>query len=137
MGKKAYDAMIRNSFLITNSNYSKTAILREYNRNDVIVLSPPVDVDTIMSKVKIKQRFDSLNSSDANRILVICRIEPSKKIESVIFLAKLLKEKKIKTKINIVGSLEPFYQKYNDDLIKLISDYKVSDVIEFHIDARL
>jgi alpha-1,2-mannosyltransferase len=76
-----------------------------------------------------------LNSSDANRILVICRIEPSKKIGSVLYLAKLLKEKKIKTKINVVGSFEPFYQKYSDDLIKLISDYNVSDGIEFHIDA--
>jgi len=88
-----------------------------------------------MSKVKLNQRFDSLNSSDANRILVICRIEPGKKIESVIYLAKLLKEKKIKTKINVGGSFELFYQKYSDDLIKLISDYNVSDVIEFHIDT--
>ncbi|HKR74638.1 MAG TPA: glycosyltransferase [Candidatus Nitrosocosmicus sp.] len=133
--KKTYDSMIRNSFLITNSNYSKTAIQREYNKNDVIVLSPPIDVDTIISKVKLNQRFDSLNSSDANRILVICRIEPSKKIESVIYLAKLLKEKKIKTKIIVVGSFDPFYQKYSDDLTKLLSDFNVSDIVEFHIDA--
>ena len=46
--KRTYDSMIRNSFLITNSNYSKAAILREYDRNDVMVLSPPVDVDTII-----------------------------------------------------------------------------------------
>ena len=133
--KKTYDYMIRNSFLITNSNYSKIAISREYNRNDVIVLSPPVPVDTIISKVKLNQRSDSLNYSDERYILVICRIEPSKRIENVIYLAKLLKERKIKSKINIVGSLEPFYQKYSDDLIELISDYNVSDVIEFHIDT--
>ena len=76
-----------------------------------------------------------MNYSDERYILVICRIEPSKRIENVIYLAKLLKERKIKSKINIVGSLEPFYQKYSDDLIELISDYNVSDVIEFHIDT--
>lgn len=132
--KKTYDSMVRNSFLITNSNYSKSAILREYDRNDVIVLSPPVPVDAIISKVNLNQLSNSLNYRDENCILVICRIEPSKRIENVIYLAKLLKERKIKSKINIVGSLDPFYQKYNDDLIKLISDYNVSDVVEFHID---
>ena len=98
-------------------------------------MSPPVPVDTIISKVKLNQRSDSLNYNDERYILVICRIEPSKRIENVIYLAKLLKERKIKSRINIVGSLEPFYQKYSDDLIELISDYNVSDVIEFHIDA--
>jgi glycosyltransferase involved in cell wall biosynthesis len=106
--KKTYDSKVKNSFLITNSNYSKIAILREYNRNDVIVLSPPVPVDIIISKVKLNQRSDSLNYNDESCILVICRIEPSKRIENVIYLAKLLKERKIKSKINIVGSLEPF-----------------------------
>jgi glycosyltransferase involved in cell wall biosynthesis len=133
--KKTYDSMIRNSFLITNSNYSKTAILREYNRDDAIVLSPPVDIETITSKVKFNQRFDSLNCSDENSILVICRIEPSKRIENAVYLAKLLKKRKIKTKINIVGSLQPFYQKYCDHLINLISDYDISDIVELHIDA--
>ncbi|HEU5120294.1 MAG TPA: glycosyltransferase [Candidatus Nitrosocosmicus sp.] len=133
--KKTYDSMIRNSFLITNSNYSKTAISQEYNRDDTIVLSPPVDVENIISKVKSNQRSDSLNYGDENCILVICRIEPSKRIENVIYLAQLLKERKIKTKINIVGSSEPFYQKYYNDLIKLISDSDVTDMVEFHIDA--
>jgi glycosyltransferase involved in cell wall biosynthesis len=135
--KKTYDSMIRNSTLITNSNYSKAAISQEYNRDDAIVLSPPVDVEKINSKVKSNQRFDSLNYSDENCILVICRIEPSKRIENVIYLTQLLKERKIETKINIVGSFEPFYQKYYNDLIKLVSDSGVSDIVEFHIDASL
>jgi hypothetical protein len=62
--------MIRNSFLITNSNYSKAAILQEYDRNDVVVLSPPVDVDTIISKVTLNQRPDSLNYNDENSSLL-------------------------------------------------------------------
>lgn len=133
--KNTYDSMVRNAFLITNSNYSKAAIIREYNKNDVIVLSPPVSVDTIISKVKLNQRSYSLNEKDENNILVIGRIEPSKRIEKAIYLAKLLKERKIKSKINIVGSFEPFYQKYYDHLIKLISEYNVSDIVETHIDT--
>jgi glycosyltransferase involved in cell wall biosynthesis len=132
--KETYDSMIRNSFLITNSNYSKTAILREYHRDDIIVLSPPVDVDAIISKVKSSRQYDPLDYRNENCILVICRIEPSKKIENAIYLAKLIKEKKIKAKINIVGSSEPFYQKYYNNLSKLVSDYDVSDMIEFHLD---
>lgn len=133
--RKTYDSMIRNSFLITNSNYSKTAIQQEYDRDDVIVLSPPVDVDKIISKIKLEKRLDLSNYGDENSILVICRIEPTKRIENAIYLAKLLKERKIKTKINIVGSHEPFYQKYYYDLIKLMSEYDVSDLVDFHIDA--
>jgi glycosyltransferase involved in cell wall biosynthesis len=133
--RKTYDSMIRNSFSVTNSNYSKTAIQREYDRDDVIVLSPPVDVDKIISKIKLEKRLDLSNYGDENSILVICRIEPSKRIENAIYLAKLLKERKIKTKINIVGSHEPFYQKYYYDLIKLMSEYDVSDLVDFHIDA--
>lgn len=133
--RKTYDSMIRNSFLITNSNYSKTAIQREYDRDDVIVLSPPVDVDKIISKIKLEKRLDLSNYGDENSILVICRIEPTKRIENAIYLAKLLKERKIKTKINIVGSHEPFYQKYYYDLTKLMSEYDVSDLVDFHIDA--
>jgi len=132
--KSTYDSMIKNSFLITNSNYSKTAILREYNRDDVIVLSPPVDVDRIISKTKLNRGIDSSNNSNNNCILVICRIEPSKRIENAIYLAKLLKERKIKAKINIAGSFDSFYQKYYFALAKLASDYDVSDFVEFHID---
>ena len=133
--KETYDSMIGNSTLITNSNYSKTAISQQYNIDDAIVLSPPVDVEKIISKIKSNQRFNSFNYTDENCILVICRIEPSKRIENVIYLAQLLKERKIKTKINIVGSSDPFYQKYYNGLIELISDSDVSDIVEFHIDA--
>lgn len=133
--KNTYDSMIRNSLLITNSNYSKTAIFKEYDRDDVIVLNPPVDVDTIISKVKLDQRYNAMNPSDENNILVICRIDPTKRIENVIYLARLIKERKIKTKINILGNLQPFHQKYCDHLIKLISDYDIPDIVELHIDA--
>jgi len=139
--KKAFDSMIRNSFLMTNSNYSKAAIQKEYGtNNDILVLSPPVDVDTIISKIKIEQRFDSslssqVNYSDENGILVICRIEPSKRIENAIYLAKILKERKIKTKLNIAGSLEPFYQDYYHDLLQLISKLDLSDTVKLHTDV--
>ena len=67
--------------------------------------------------------------------MVICRIEPSKRIENAIYLAKLLKEKRIEVKMIIVGSWDPFYQKYYEDLKRLIIDKDVSDIVTFQINA--
>jgi hypothetical protein len=89
--KKTYDSMIKNSFLITNSNFSKDAILRKLDRDDTVVLSPPVNVEAIISRVKSNELCDTPSYSYRNNILVICRIEPGKKIENVIYLAVLLK----------------------------------------------
>lgn len=133
--KTTYDRMITDSFLITNSNYSKAAIQKEYDRNDILVLSPPVDVDTIISKVRIDQDLDSSASSNEICILVVCRIEPTKRIENAIYLARLLKERKISAKITIAGSLESHYQNYYNDMIKLIAELDVSEIVELHIDV--
>jgi hypothetical protein len=45
--KETYDKMIRNSFLITNSQYSRKAIIEAYGIDEAIVLSPPVAVNNI------------------------------------------------------------------------------------------
>jgi hypothetical protein len=55
------------------------------------VLSPPVNVEAIISRVKSNELCDTPSYSYRNNILVICRIEPGKKIENVIYLAVLLK----------------------------------------------
>lgn len=108
--KYTYDKMIRNSLLITNSYYSRKAIFETYGIDDTIVLSPPVDVDAIRTKVGLSSSATTVSEPRDNIVLVICRIEPSKKIENAIYLARLLKERKIRVKMIIAGSLDPFYQ---------------------------
>jgi glycosyltransferase involved in cell wall biosynthesis len=133
--KETYDKMIRNSFLITNSQYSRKAIIEAYGIDEAIVLSPPVAVNNIRDSLGFSSPSKVSSEHRNNLVLVICRIEPSKRIENAIYLAKVLKEKKIQTKMIIVGSWEPFYQKYYESLERLIIDKDVSDIITFKINA--
>ena len=133
--KETYDKMIRNSFLITNSQYSRKAIIEAYGIDDTIVLSPPVAVNNIRNSLGFSPHSKISSEPRNNLVLVICRIEPSKRIENAIYLAKLLKEKKIEVKMIIVGSWDPFYQKYYEDLKRLIIDKDVSDIVTFKINA--
>jgi glycosyltransferase involved in cell wall biosynthesis len=133
--KETYDKMIRNSFLITNSQYSRKAIIEAYGIDEAIVLSPPVAVNNIRDSLGFSSHSKVSSVYRNNLVLVICRIEPSKRIENAIYLAKVLKEKKIETKMIIVGSWEPFYQKYYESLERLIIDKDVSDIITFKINA--
>ena len=133
--KETYDKMIKNSLLITNSYYSQRAIFRTYGIDDIIVLSPPVAVNQIRNHLGFSQPLKIPRKDRYNDILVICRIEPSKRIENAIYLAKLLKERKIDAKMIIAGSWEPFYQQYYENLNSLITDQDLSDNITFKIDS--
>ena len=133
--KETYDKMIRNSFLVTNSQYSRKAIIEAYGIDDTIVLSPPVAVNNIRNSLGFFPHSKISSEPRNNLVLVICRIEPSKRIENAIYLAKLLKEKRIEVKMIIVGSWDPFYQKYYEDLKRLIIDKDVSDIVTFKINA--
>jgi glycosyltransferase involved in cell wall biosynthesis len=89
LASTTYTKMIRNSTVITNSEYSRNALHKTFHIES-IVLSPPVNVDLFRNNVL-------LNSSNnrKNIILVISRLHPSKKVENAILLAKLLKQNKI------------------------------------------
>jgi glycosyltransferase involved in cell wall biosynthesis len=70
-------------------------------------------------------------------ILIISRIEPSKRIENAIELAKLLKEKGIGKGQIIVGSLEHRYNDYYIRLKKMILDFNLTDYVTLEINASL
>jgi len=133
--KETYDMMIKNSLLITNSYYSKRAIFRTYGIDDTIVLSPPVAVNQIRDHLGFSLPSKIPREDRCNDILVICRIEPSKRIENAIYLAKLLKERKIDAKMIIAGSRDPFYQQHYENLNRLIADQGLSNNITFKIDS--
>ena len=133
--KETYEKMIRNSILITNSQYSKKAIMEAYGIDDTIILSPPVPVDDIRSSFGFSSNSNISSKPRENLVLVISRIEPHKRIENAIYLAKILKKKKIEAKMIIVGSWDPFYHKYYEKLKRLIIDNEVSDIISFKISA--
>jgi glycosyltransferase involved in cell wall biosynthesis len=131
-----YDKMMLNSTVITNSKYSSKAIFNAYGLSKIIILYPPVDVEKFRNI-----SFSSIPSSQKDNrkdyILVISRIEPSKKLENAIALAKMLKDKKIGKGMIIVGNLEPFYFEYSEQLKKMIKNLDLEDYIILEIDASL
>jgi glycosyltransferase involved in cell wall biosynthesis len=136
-----YENMIRNSTLITNSQYSKKAIFDIYGIDDVMVLSPPVDVD-LFRKYALFPRFTSsqLSYSENKRksiILVVCRIDPTKNLENAICLAKMLKAKSIEIEMVIAGSLDPYFNDYYKSLQKMVKDCDLSESIQFETNIGL
>ena len=89
-----------NSTILTNSEYSSKAISDAYGINYAIILYPPVDVEQFRSLLIPASSYplSYLPEKDDDKedfVIVISRIEPSKKIDNAIKIAKILKEKKI------------------------------------------
>jgi alpha-1,2-mannosyltransferase len=131
-----YDKMMLNTTVITNSKYSSKAIFNAYGLSKIIILYPPVDVEKFRS-ISFSSSSSSQKDNREDYILVISRIEPSKKLENAITLAKMLKDKKIGKGMIIVGNLESFYFEYSEHLKKMIKSLDLEDYIRLEIDASL
>jgi glycosyltransferase involved in cell wall biosynthesis len=123
----AYNKMMANSTVLTNSEFSRKAIF-EAHGVDSTILYPPVDVDTFRNAAL---------SSDArdNSILVISRFHPSKKIENAIYLARLLKQRELGSCMNIVGNISPDGVSYFNYLCHLVKSYDLEDFVRFEVNA--
>lgn len=131
--KDAYDNMMQNTTVITNSEYSKKAIFNEYGIEDIIIISPPVDVEKFQSLLQFNNH---VNEKRKETVLVISRIDPSKEIENAINLAKILKDKRIAKEMIIVGSLDPYFNEYYYHLQQMIEEFALTDYIKFEIDVE-
>jgi glycosyltransferase involved in cell wall biosynthesis len=132
--KYGYSNLMRNSRVITNSEFSRKAIVNALGLDDVYILSPPIDIETFQNVALIA------NDEDDKRkdiILVISRIDPHKKIENAIRLAKILKNKNIGRAMKIVGNLYYYYSHYYLELKQLVLDLDLTDYIIFEINASL
>jgi glycosyltransferase involved in cell wall biosynthesis len=126
-----YDLMMRNTVVLTNSEFSKRAIKQLYN-NDVqpIILSPPVDVKAFRNVAlctKEGQREDT--------ILVVSRFSPDKKVENAIRIAKVLSDRKTTDyKMIIIGSI---CNAHDDDYLlflkNMIHHYDLHEYIKLEI----
>jgi glycosyltransferase involved in cell wall biosynthesis len=132
--KYGYWNLMRNSTVITNSEFSRRAIVNAFGMNNIYILSPPIDIETFRNVAS------SISNGDDERndiILVISRIDPHKKIENAIKLAKLLKNKNIGRGMKIVGNLYYYYSHYYSELKQLVLDLGLTDYIIFEINASL
>jgi glycosyltransferase involved in cell wall biosynthesis len=130
--KKTYWNLMRNSTILTNSEFSRRAILRAFRIDNVYILSPPVDIDTFRNALS---RSDDNIRNDI--ILIVSRIDPSKEIQNAIKLAKILKERNIGRGMIIAGSLYFFNFKYYSYLEQMVRDLDLTDYITFEVNASL
>ncbi|MCI0564448.1 MAG: glycosyltransferase family 4 protein [Nitrososphaera sp.] len=114
--KDSYRNMMLSSMVLTNSEFSRKAIRKLFGIDSTVV-HPPVDVD-LFRKAAVWS-----NGSREDRILVISRFHPSKKIENAIQLAYLLKRNDLGRLMYIVGNISPDgidYYRYLRALVKIL-----------------
>jgi len=126
----AYIHMLRNSTVLSNSEFSCKVIQKAFGI-DSILLSPPVDVDFFRNTALLP----SLSNNKKDVILVVSRFHPSKKIENAIRLAKLLKQYQIGNGMKIVGNLPPSRYGYYSYLKQMVQDYNLTDYVTFEINV--
>ena len=131
--KYGYWNLMRNSTVLTNSDFSHRAIVSAFGINNISILSPPIDIKTFHDIALMSNGNDKKNDI----ILVISRIDPHKKIENAIKLAKILKDNNTGRGMKIVGNLYYYYTDYYSKLKKMVIDLGLSDYITFEINASL
>ena len=131
--KYGYWSLMRNSKVVTNSEFSRRAIVKACGLDDVLILSPPIDIETF------RNVSFSANSNDeqSDMILVISRIAPHKKIENAIKLAKILKDNNIGKGMKIIGNLYYYYFDYYSELKQMVLNLGLTDYVKFEINASL
>jgi glycosyltransferase involved in cell wall biosynthesis len=154
--KYGYWNLMRNSTLVTNSEFSRRAIVNafefefefefefgfgfesefEFGLDHIYTLSPPIDIETF-SNVALMTDGNGDGYERNDIILVISRIAPHKKIENAIKLAKMLKENNIGKGMKIVGNLYYYFLDYYAELKQMVIDFGLTDYITFEINASL
>jgi len=136
LARTAYIHMLKKTTVLSNSEFSRSVILKAFGV-DSVVLSPPVDVD-FFRNMSLLSSFSSNNNNNNRKdtILVIARFHPTKKIENAIRLAKLLKERKIGSRMKIVGNLPSGTPGYLFYLKEMVGHYDLDDYVKFEINVN-
>ena len=131
--KYGYWNLMRNSTVITNSEFSRRAIVNALGLYNIYILSPPIDIETFRDVALMTNGDNETNDI----ILVISRIAPHKKIENAIKLAKILKDNNVGKEMKIVGNLYYYFFNYYSELKQMVLDLGLTDFVTFEINARL
>jgi len=131
--KYGYWNLMRNSTVITNSEFSRRAIDNAFGLDNIYILSPPIDIETFRNVALMVNSYNERNDV----ILVISRIAPHKQIENAIKLAKILKDNNIGKEMKIVGNLYYYFHDYYSELKQMVLDLGLTDYIKFEINASL
>ena len=142
MVKYYYENLMKNSTVITNSEFSRKAIFEAFDGSssdsgrgidEIQVLRPPVDVDTFRRVL-----LSSTNKREDDIIIVVSRIDKQKKIENAIRLAKLLKQNNIGSGMKIIGNIDYKYDlNYYLSLNQMIRDFDLEDYMTLETNVCL
>lgn len=116
----AMRAATRSNLILTNSRFSREAIMQAFTDVQPYVLYPPVDIERFS-----RAYSQSINSREV-KVLVVSRFSPEKLIENAIKIAHLLGGK---IKFQIVGSLAPANRPYFKRLQQMIENYGLSQTV--------
>jgi glycosyltransferase involved in cell wall biosynthesis len=116
----AMRATTRSNLILTNSRFSREAIIQAFANVQPYVLYPPVDIERFSPAYS-----QSINSREV-KVLVVSRFSPEKLIENAIKIAHLLEGK---IKFQIVGSLAPANRPYFKRLQQKIENYGLRQTI--------
>jgi glycosyltransferase involved in cell wall biosynthesis len=116
-----YYNLMKNTLVLTNSEYTRNAIFDAFNI-DAEILYPPVDVNTF-------QRIASRSNQREDLILVISRIAPDKQIENALEVASLIRRRSVGKGMIIAGNLHQYDYQYYQQLKDMIVDYDLSDYV--------
>jgi len=116
--------------LISNSNFTKTQIKKNFNR-DSCVIYPPVDIN----------RFNNIsNKQKENKVITISRFSVEKNLESVVkifnntdFFCELIGTAKYKNQFKILKNL----QKMKDKNIRIYNNITSQQIIELLSTAKV
>jgi glycosyltransferase involved in cell wall biosynthesis len=141
MVKYYYENLMKNSTVITNSEFSRKAIFEAFDGSsdsgrgidEVQVLRPPVDVDTFRRVL-----LSSKNKIEDDIVIVVSRIDKQKKIENAIRLAKLLKQNNIGSGMKIIGNIDYNYDlNYYLSLNQMVRDFDLEDYVTLETNVCL
>lgn len=136
-----YLLMLRNSFVVTNSRFSRQAIINEMRAGtykvaatyEPVIIAPPVCVDELSQSTVVP-------APRSDWVLVVSRIHPSKKLENAIELARILTRRGIGKKMVIAGNLaadDSCGRKYHKQLQRMVDDYGLSDYVAIKPNVEL
>ena len=144
--KYGYWNMMRNSTIVTNSEFSRKAILNAFGidfNSKIHIQSPPIDIETFSSYSVLMHEKEEKEKDDEyahewkdDIILTVSRIAPYKEIENAIKLARILKNRNIGKEMIIVGNLYNYFEYYSK-LKQMVVDLGLTDYVKFEINASL
>jgi glycosyltransferase involved in cell wall biosynthesis len=124
-----YYNMIKDTLVLTNSEYTRKAISNAFGI-DAEILYPPVDIDTF-------QKIASKSNQREEIILVISRIAPDKQIENAIEVARLIRSRGTRKVMVIAGNLHNYDKHYYQQLKNMIADYDMSDCVSLQTNIAI